>query len=245
MKLKSQLLLTLLVGILSFSNAFAATVTLKDGRQFIGDIQSQDKETLILDMDGIEMRLPVKNITSIDLTDTAKKETEEKETEKVAKGPITLQAGTSLTIRMLDSVNSRNHKTGHKFSAILEANIMSGDVVAVPKGAQVYGVLSQVKKAGRLAGSATLVLELTDITVNNSMVKIATQAVGGEGKNTAKTTVGRTARTAAIGGLIDGSDGAKTGAKVGLGLSVLTKGNDIQVPKDTLMDFVLRTPLKL
>ena len=65
--------------------------------------------------------------------------------------------------------------------------------------------------------------------------------IQGEGRNT----VGRTARAAAIGGLIDGSDGARTGAKVGLGASILTRGESLQVPAGTLLETQLRTPLDL
>ena len=71
---------------------------------------------------------------------------------------------------------------------------------------------------------------------------LKTQNVGGQGANSAKKTVGTTARTAAIGGLIDGSDGAKTGAKVGVGVSILTRGNDIQVPKGEILGFILSAP---
>ncbi len=71
------------------------------------------------------------------------------------------------------------------------------------------------------------------------MFPMKTQNIGGQGVNSAKTSVGRTARAAAIGGLVDGSDGAKTGAKVGGGAAILTKGNDIQVPKGELIEFIL------
>ena len=74
------------------------------------------------------------------------------------------------------------------------------------------------------------------------MVAISTLSLNGKGPNAAGDTLGRTARTAAIGGLIDGSDGAKTGAKVGAGISLLTRNNDIQIEKGTLLDFALDKP---
>ncbi|MBW2220378.1 MAG: hypothetical protein JRF40_12965, partial [Deltaproteobacteria bacterium] len=61
--------------------------------------------------------------------------------------------------------------------------------------------------------------------------------------NTAKNTVGKTARFAAIGALADGKKGARTGAKVGVGVSVLTSGNQINIPAGTLLDFTLAAPL--
>ncbi|WP_028865857.1 hypothetical protein [Psychromonas aquimarina] len=249
MKLRQQLLPALFFGFLSISQINAATVTLKDGQNFTGQIKSQDSETLILDAKGIEMRLPVSSIAFIDMSDNslkaADKPAEKTTTAADSSTPAAVNAGTALTVRMSESVNSRHNKSGQRFTAILETNLMAGDVIAAPKGAKVYGLLTDVKKAGRIAGSASMTMQLTGISVNDVMVDIKTQSISGEGINTARTTAARTARTAAVGGLIDGSDGAKTGAKVGLGLAVLTKGNDIQMPKDELIDFVLAAPLNI
>jgi hypothetical protein len=80
------------------------------------------------------------------------------------------------------------------------------------------------KRHKRAKGSSSLAMEFTDIMINDQLYPIATQGLaaqtGGEGKRT----LGRTARAAAIGGLVDGSSGAKTGAKVGAGASILTGG---------------------
>ena len=89
-----------------------------------------------------------------------------------------------------------------------------------------------------------MTFELRDISIDNVMVAIRTQPVGGQGQNTAKSSLGKTGRAAAIGGLVDGSDGAKTGAKVGLGASILSKGDDIELPEGTLVDFILAAPLE-
>ena len=79
--------------------------------------------------------------------------------------------------------------------------------------------------------------------INNQIRPIRTgeiQAVAesGSGKNT----VGKTARGAAIGGLIDGKDGARTGAKVGLGAAILTRGGKINIPANTLLEVPLAEP---
>jgi len=251
MTYKNKILGIVLAGFVSSSMIHAASVVLKDGSSYQGEIKSQNNETLVMDVNGIEMRIPTASVATIDLqgsaakTATAAKTTTAAATTTTqAASAVTVAAGTPLTIRMSESVNSRYNKTGQRFTAVLEANLMSGDVVVAPKGAQVYGVLTEVKKAGRLAGSASMTFELRDISIDNVMVAIRTQPVGGQGQNTARTTVGRTGRAAAIGGLIDGSDGAKTGAKVGVGAAILTKGDDIELPKGTLVDFILAAPLQ-
>jgi predicted extracellular nuclease len=253
MTYKSKILSIILMSIVSISMTHAANVILKDGSSYQGEIKSQNSETLVMDVNGIEMRIPTASVSTIDLqgtavqTTTAAKTTTATSTSTAAAnstGPVTVSAGTALTVRMMESINSRNNKTGQRFTAQLETNLMSGDTVVAPKGAKVYGVLTNVKKAGRIAGSAAMTFELRDISIDDVMVAIRTQPVSGEGKNTAKSSVGRTARAAAIGGLIDGSDGAKTGAKVGVGAAILTKGDDIELPKGTLVDFILAAPLE-
>jgi len=49
----------------------------------------------------------------------------------------------------------------------------------------------------------------------------------------------RTLGAAAIGGLLRGSKGAKRGAKVGAGVSILTGGQQISIPAGTVLEFTL------
>lgn len=262
MRCKNKILSFILISVMSISMAKAANVILKNGSSYQGEIKSQNSETLVMDVNGIEMRIPVASIASIDLQASATPTnpapatapatspppativTPESPDASNSVGPVSVSAGTALTVRMLESVNSRHNKTGQRFTAELEANLMSGEIVVAPKGAKVYGVLTEVKKAGRIAGSASITFELRDILINDVMIAIRTQPVSGAGQNTARTSVGRTARTAAIGGLIDGSDGAKTGAKVGVGAAILTRGDDIELSQGTLIDFILTAPLE-
>lgn len=159
---------------------------------------------------------------------------------------VVVPAGTVFMARMHDSVNSKQHKEGHRWTATLEADLVVGNQTIAPRGSVVYGVVSQAKSAGRVAGKSSLTLRPTDIMIGSRMFPITTgeiQAVGATGSG--GKTVGRTARAAAVGGLIDGSDGAKTGAKVGLGASILSDDGQIQVASGTLLEFPLAQPLSL
>ena len=154
-------------------------------------------------------------------------------------------AGTRLVIRMVDSIDSKKHKAGHKFRGQLEGALVVDGVTLAPRGTMLYGTITTSQQSGRAAGTSTLAMEFTDIMIDDQLYPIATEGLaaqtGGEGKKT----VGRTARAAAIGGLVDGSSGAKTGAKVGVGASLLTGGESINVPAGTLLETALRTPLTL
>lgn len=160
-----------------------------------------------------------------------------------AAGDPVVAAGTSFLVRTTQTLSTSNVSTGHRFTARLEADLVADDgTVVAPRGTTVYGVVTQARKSGRLAGKANLAFTLTDIMINNQMRPVVTSEVSGESANTAGKSAGTTARAAAIGGLIDGSDGAKTGAKVGLGASLLTRGNSADVPSGSLLDFRLMQP---
>ena len=157
----------------------------------------------------------------------------------------TVPAGTRLVVRMVDSIDSKRHNVGHKFRGQLEGAIVVGGVTVAPKGTFLYGTITAAQQSGRAAGKSTLAMEFTDIMIDDQLYPIATEGLaaqtGGEGKKTA----GRTARAAAVGGLIDGSSGAKTGAKVGLGASILTGGESLNVPAGTLLETALRVPMDI
>jgi len=158
---------------------------------------------------------------------------------------VTVPGGTRLVIRMVDSVDSKRHKAGHKFRGQLEGALVVDGVTVAPRGAFLYGVVVASSSSGRAVGSSSLALEFTDIMIDDQLFPIATSALGAQTGNEAGKTVGRTARTAAIGGLIGGSSGARTGAKVGVGASILTSGSSVNVPAGTLLETTLRVPLNL
>ena len=121
---------------------------------------------------------------------------------------------------------------------------MNGNTV-VPRGTFVHGRIVNASASGRLAGSAELAIEFTDLMIDDQLIPIATAGLQAQGSNEAGRTAGRTARAAAIGGLIDGRSGARTGAKVGAGASILTSGSSLQVPSGTMLETELRVDVTL
>jgi hypothetical protein len=163
--------------------------------------------------------------------------------EKAAEKDITLPSGTRLVVRTLDTIDSSTHKAGHRFRGELEGALVIEGITVAPSGTQVHGSVISASQGGRLAGSSELSVELIDIRINDALHPIATTSLSASSGNEAKRTGGRTARGAIVGGLIDGSDGAKTGAKVGLGVSVITRGTSIHIPSGTIMETTLKLPL--
>jgi hypothetical protein len=163
---------------------------------------------------------------------------------------VTVPAGTSLLVRMIDSVDSDKNHVGDRFRASLEQDLAVDGVVVAPKGADVYGRLAEAKEAGHLEGKSQLKLELTDILINNRLQPVMSgdYEVSGasRGANTAKKVgVGALAGTV-IGAIAGGGKGAAIGAGVGAGagaaVQIMTKGEQVHVPSETLLDFRIAQP---
>lgn len=166
---------------------------------------------------------------------------------------ITVPAGTRILIRMVDSIDSTKQTTGYRFTASLETNLQAEDTVVAPRGTKLYGRLAQASSAGRMSGSSELTLELTDIVINGTGYPLLTSTYEvkgkGEGGNTAKKVVGGAGLGALIGGIAGGGKGAAigagAGAVTGTAVAGAKKGQQQQIPSETLLEFRLQQPVAL
>lgn len=166
---------------------------------------------------------------------------------------ITVPAGTRILIRLVDSIDSSKQKTGYRFTATLETNLQAEDTVVAPRGTTLYGRLAEASSAGRMSGSSELTLELTDIVIKGTAYPLLTSTYEvkgkGEGGKTAKKVVGGAGLGALIGGLAGGGKGAGIGALAGAGagtaVAASKKGQQLQIPSETLLEFRLQQPVSL
>lgn len=163
----------------------------------------------------------------------------------------TIPTGSKIVIRMIDSVNSEKSKVGEQFTAVLDEPVYQGGVEVIPRGADVRGRIANVNEAGRVAGAAQLGLELIQIVVNGIPYSVTTseyQEVGeGRGSQTAKRAAAGAGIGAVIGAIAGGGKGAAIGAGIGGGgataVQVMTKGEKLNIPSETKLEFTLRAPL--
>jgi hypothetical protein len=163
---------------------------------------------------------------------------------------ITVPAGTRILIRMVDSIDSSKQKAGFRFTATLETNLQAVDVVVAPRGTTVYGHLASASSAGKMSGSSELTLELTDIVINGTAYPLLTSTYeikgSGEGSKTAKKVIGGAGLGALIGGIAGGGKGAGigalAGAATGTAVAASKKGQQLQIPSETLLEFRLQQP---
>jgi hypothetical protein len=165
-------------------------------------------------------------------------------------GNVTIPAGQSLLVRMIDGVDSSKNHVGDVFHGSLETDLTIGDTVVARKGTDVYGRLAEAKEAGHFSGSSELQLELTRIVIDGKDYPVVSSDYSlqgkGRGSNTAKKVGGGAVAGAIIGAIAGGGKGAAIGAGVGsaagAGVQVLTKGQQVKVPSETLLEFRLQQP---
>ncbi len=163
---------------------------------------------------------------------------------------VTVPAGTSLLVRMIDTVDSNKNAVGSRFSASLETNLEVDGVVVAPAGTKVYGRLAQSKEAGRMAGKSELRLELTQIVLNGTAYPVLSSDYQVSGKSSggrsAKRILGGAGLGAAIGAIAGNAGmGAAIGAVAGTTAAVVQKGQTVNVPSETLLEFRLQQPASL
>ncbi len=166
---------------------------------------------------------------------------------------VLVPAGTHLVVRMIDGIDSDRNSVGDSFQASLEEPLIVNATQVAAKGTTVYGRLEQLKSAGRIQGKSELRLVLTGIVLNGATHNIVTGEYSVQGSSRGKQTAERAGIGAALGGVIGalagGGKGAAIGAGVGAGagtaVQVMTHGQQVHVPSETVLNFTLEQPVQL
>lgn len=165
-------------------------------------------------------------------------------------GEVTIPAGQSLLVRMIDGVDSSRNHVGDVFHASLETDLYANNMLVARKGTDIYGRLAEAQQAGHLAGSAELQLELIRVVIDGRDYPLVSSDYSlkgkGRGSDTAKKVGGGAVAGAIIGAIAGGGKGAAIGAGVGsaagAGVQVFTRGQQVKVPSETLLEFRLQQP---
>jgi len=165
-------------------------------------------------------------------------------------GMITVPAGQTLLVRMIDGVDSARNQVGDVFHASLETDLYVNGTFVAKKGTDVYGRLANAQEAGHLSGSAELQLELTRIVIDGRDYPLVSSdySMKGQsrGSDTAKKVGGGAIFGAIIGAIAGGGKGAAIGAgagsAAGAGVQIFTRGQQVKVPSETLLEFRLQHP---
>lgn len=166
---------------------------------------------------------------------------------------VTVPEGTVIAIRLLDPIDTARSRAGDTFHATISQPVMVGDEVVIPGDADVEGQIVNAASAGHFSGQSALALTLTRLRMNGKTYTLRTNQYektgSSRGKRTAETVGGGAALGAIIGAIAGGGKGAAIGAGVGAGtgtgVQAATKGQQIQLPSESVLNFRLESALNV
>lgn len=267
LSISCTILAALVAALLLAGTAMADTLELKTGQIIQGKFIGGSSMNIRFQVNGQEQVFATKDVLNIGFSDTGEAENVAPQPQAAPMAPpapaaaaaapappapapqvVTIPAGTSVLIRMIDSVDSSQNRIGDSFHASLESALVVGDTVVAPKGADAYGKLTQAKEAGKISGGAQLTLELTGIRIAGNIVPVESTDydVAGKGRGTqsAERIGGGAVLGTIIGAIAGGGKGAAVGAAAGAGagtaVQVMTHGEQIRIPSETLLEFKLQ-----
>ncbi len=170
---------------------------------------------------------------------------------------ITLPVGTTLSVRIADEIDTKTTKASDIFHGTTASTVLLNGFTLIPTGTPVKGRVIDAKAAGRFSGAAELSVELVSLRLpggnGTQDVSLVTQPVSskaaGRGTNTAMKTGGGAALGAVIGAVASGGTGAGIGAlsggALGGGSNGLSRGKEIDVKPEQLVQFHTSAPLEV
>lgn len=159
---------------------------------------------------------------------------------------LTIKAGTYVTVRLNEILSSDRSMVGDAFTATLTKSVVVDGIVVAQRGQNVTGRVTEAKKAGRVAGTSRLGIQLIELpVVDGQQLPIQSELLTRNGTTSTGRDAGAVAATtgvgAAIGAGVNGGVGAGVGAGAGLvaGLAgvLLTRGHPTEIFPETMLTF--------
>jgi len=158
-----------------------------------------------------------------------------------------IPAGTRISVRMAEEINSKTATEGQPFSATVARPVVVEGKTLIHTGATASGVVVATKSRGRFKGEGYLEVRLDAIREDGRTYPVATSTVErveqGKGKRTAGFIGGGGGFGAIIGGLAGGGKGALIGGLAGAGAgtagTAFTDNKPIVIPAESVLTFRL------
>ena len=96
------------------------------------------------------------------------------EDDQTARGQVlTLPAGTVVSVRLADAVDSNKNHAGDHFSGAVDPSVLIANRVVIPRGTEAHVLMVDDKKGGRIHGHAEVELELVSLIINGRKLEVA------------------------------------------------------------------------
>jgi hypothetical protein len=167
--------------------------------------------------------------------------------------PVVVPAGALLRVRINRGIDSNHIQPGTPFDGTILSDVAAGGAIAIPRGANVQGVVVDAKKAGALKGEGELSLQINSVTLGGTTYPVVSDIWQRQGRDksvgTVNSALGLGVLGAIVGGVAGGGAGAAVGAGVGAGVGVAgsaaSPGGRIIVPPEAVLTFHLAQPAQV
>ncbi len=157
--------------LLATSIARADSLELKNGSLIKGKFTGGTESEISFRVDSSVQEYKVADIVSLRFDSEKPSDMPTRPTSSFREGPtaeasakivryITIPAGTRISVRTIDRIDSTENHVGDRFQASLEEPLTVDGNIVVAKGVDVYGRLAESKESGTFTGRSLLQLEL-------------------------------------------------------------------------------------
>jgi hypothetical protein len=174
----------------------------------------------------------------------------DRDTRDSRRGGPSVPVGQELDVRLQSPLSSSTAQVEDRFEATTLVDVSQGDMLLIPAGSVVRGVVRSVQKAGRVSRKGTLTLAFDQITIDGRsypMRATVTEAIESSGIKGEAGRIGTGAGVGAIiGGILGGFKGAIAGILIGGGGTMAaTEGTDVKLDPGTILRLRFDSPLDL
>ncbi len=247
-------------------SAVRATVLLRDGTHVTGTVLSTNAKEITIRDDNSTRSIEMTRVKAVDYADPAPVSSNAPAVDSrdpvhdyhshpvesvITTKTYVLPVGTQVAIRTEETIDSARAVEGQIFAAEVARNVTdaAGGIV-IPKGANAQIVIKSATKGGKIQGTSDLLVDLKTVSIDGRRYQIETSDIyekGRSGVGMNKRTAEYTGIGAGIGAIIGAIAGHGKGAAIGAGsgagagalTQIVTRGQSIKIPVESVLTFRL------
>ncbi len=167
---------------------------------------------------------------------------------------LTIKEDSVIGIRLETLVSTESAKVEDRVHARVTRDVMVDGRTAIPSGARLEGVVSQVDTAGKFKGRARIGIRFTQLVLaENHRLPIQTETIFRDGDAAGGEATAKIGASAVVGAILGSVIGGKKGAAIGTaagaagGTAIVAKGgrNEAVIAAGTLLTVRLTAPVKV